>query len=79
VAAHGHDPLGAELAGGQDGQQPDRAITDHRDGLVWAGLGGHGAEPAGAEHIGGGQQAREQVLRRELRGGNQGAVGQGDP
>ena len=29
---------------------------NHRDGPAWAGLGGHGAEPAGAEHVGGRQQ-----------------------
>jgi hypothetical protein len=79
VAAHGDDPVGAELAGGQHGQQPDRAVTDHRHRLVWAGLGGHRPEPAGAEHIGGGQQARDQVVRRKLGGGDQGAVGQRDP
>jgi hypothetical protein len=79
VAAHGDDPLGAELAGGQHGQQPDRAVTDHRDGLGWAGLGGHGAEPAGAEHVGGGQQAPDQIVRGDLGGGDQGAVGQRDP
>jgi hypothetical protein len=79
VAAHGDDAFGAELAGGQHGQQPDGAVTDHRDGLVWAGLGRHGAEPAGPEHIGGGQQAREQIVRREVGGGDQGSVGQRDP
>jgi cell volume regulation protein A len=47
VPAHGDDLLRAELLGRQDGQQPDRAVTDHRDRLGWAGLGGHGTEPAG--------------------------------
>jgi hypothetical protein len=75
VAAHGDDALGAELAGGQ---QPDGAVTDDRDGLGWAGLGGHGAEPAGAEHVGGGQQAPDQIVRGNVGGGDQGAVGQGD-
>jgi hypothetical protein len=79
MAAHGDDPLGAELAGGQHGQQPDRAVPHDRDGLVWAGLGGHRSEPARAEHIGGGQQARDQVVGREVGGGDQGAIGERDP
>jgi hypothetical protein len=79
MAAHGDDPLSPQLAGGQHGQQPHRAIPDHRHGLARPGLGGHGGEPARAEHIGGGQQAREQVVGREVGGGDQGAVGQRDP
>ena len=56
VAAHRDDPLGAELLGGEDAEQADRAVADDRDGLAGAGLGGDGGEPAGAEHVGGGQQ-----------------------
>jgi hypothetical protein len=79
VAGHGNDPLGAELAGGQDGHQPDRAVPDDRDHLARAGLGGHGAEPAGAEHIGGGQQRRDQLRAGLTRGGDQGPIRQRDP
>src|SRR3954447_9069200 len=43
VAAH--DPLGAELLGRKHGEQADGAVADDCDGLAWAGLGGHGAEP----------------------------------
>ena len=78
VAAHGDDPLGAELLGGEHAEQPDRAVADDGDGLAGAGLGGDGAEPAGAEHVGGGEQARDEVVRRGLRGGDEGAVGQRD-
>ena len=60
-------------------QQPDRAVADHGDGLAGAGFGGDGAEPAGAEHVGGGQEVRDQIGGRNLGGGDQGAVGQRDP
>ena len=79
VPAHRDDPLGAELARGEDAQQADRAVADHGDGLARAGLGGDGAEPAGAEHVGGGQQARDQVVGRHAGRGDEGAVGQRDP
>ena len=79
VPGHGDDPFGAELLGGQDGEQPDGPVTDHGDGLAGAGLGRHGAEPAGAEHIGGGQQAGDQVLVRLAWGGDERAVGQRHP
>ena len=75
---NGDDPLGAELLGGQDAEQPDRAVADDRDGLAGAGLGGDGGEPAGAEHVGGGHQRRDQVGVRAARGGDQGAVGERD-
>ena len=68
-----------ELPGGQHAEQPDRAVADHGDGLARAGLGGDGGEPAGAEHVGGGQQVRHQVVGGNLRGGDQGAVGQRHP
>ena len=55
--------------------QADRAVTDDRDGLAGAGLGGDGGEPAGAEHVGGGQQRRDQVGVGLPRGGDEGAVG----
>src|SRR4029453_9434376 len=59
-------------------RRPTRPSPPPRDGPAGAGLGRHGPEPAGAEHIGGGQQARDQVVGRELGGGDQGAVGQRD-
>ena len=78
VAAHRDDPLRAELLGGQHREQTDRAVADDGDGLARAGLGGDGAEPAGAQHVGGGQQARDQVVGGQLGGGDQGAVGERD-
>jgi hypothetical protein len=79
VATHRDDPLGAELFRGQDRHQPHGAVTDDRHGLARPGLGGHGAEPAGAEHVGGGQEARHQIIGGNVGGGHQGAIGQRHP
>jgi hypothetical protein len=62
VAAHGDDLLGSELPGGEHGEQPDGTVADDGDRLSGAGFGGHGSEPAGAEDIGGRQQARDQLV-----------------
>ncbi len=59
--------------------QPDRAVTDHGHGLAGADFGGDGAEPAGAEDVGGGQEVRDEIGGRNLGGGDQGAVGQRHP
>src|SRR3982074_205081 len=50
-------PPRPQLLGGRPGGQPDRAVADYGEGLARAGLGGDGAEPAGAEHVGSGEQA----------------------
>jgi hypothetical protein len=47
-----NDPLRAELFGGQDRQEADRAVADDRDCLARAGLGGGCAEPAGPQPAG---------------------------
>src|SRR5205823_11413719 len=78
VAAHRDHPLGAELLRREHGEQSNGAVADDRDRLARAGLGGHCAEPAGPEHIGGREQARDQVIRRDLWCGDEGAVGEGD-
>src|SRR5215207_2729764 len=77
VPAHRDDAFRAELLGRQHTEQPDRAVTDHGDGLARPGFGGHRSEPAGTQHIGSSQQARDQIVRRDVRRGDQGAVGQG--
>jgi hypothetical protein len=79
VAAHGDDPFRVEVFCGQHGEQADRSITDHGHGLAGAGLGGDGTEPPGAEHVGGGQEARDQVRRRPVGGGHEGPVGERNP
>jgi len=78
VAADLDDPLRAELAGREDGEQADRSVTDDRDGLAGPGLGGDGAEPAGAEHVRGGQQVRDQRIIRQAGGGDKCPVGERD-
>ena len=74
VPAERDDPLGAELLGGQDAQQPDGAVTDDGDRLARAGFGGNGGEPAGTQHVRGRQQRRDQVGRRHTGRGDQRAV-----
>jgi L,D-transpeptidase catalytic domain len=61
VAAHRDAPLRDELPGGEHGEQADRAVADDLDRLAWAGFGSDGAEPTGAKHVGGRQQARDQI------------------
>jgi hypothetical protein len=79
VAAHDDDPLGAELAGGEHAEQADGAVPDDGDGLARGGLGGDGGEPAGAQHVGGGEQAGDEVVRRQVGRGDERAVGERDP
>jgi hypothetical protein len=76
VAAHGDDPFRAEVLCTQHGEQADCTITDHGNGLPGAGFGSDGTEPASAEHVGGGEEARDQVRRRPFGGGHEGAVGE---
>ena len=78
VAAHDDDPLGAELAGGKHPEQADGAVTDHGDGLAGPDLGGDSTEPAGAQHVRRRQVAGDQIGRREVGGGDEGAVGERD-
>src|SRR6516165_5505456 len=74
VAAHGDDGVGSELAGGEDAEQAHCAISDHGHRLAGPDLGGDGGEPAGAQHIGRGQQAGDQLPGGNVGGGDQGAV-----
>jgi hypothetical protein len=79
VSAHRDSSFGAEPPGGQDGEQPDRPVPDDGDGLSWLDVGGDGAEPARAEDVGGCEQARDELVRRNVGGGYQGAVGERYP
>jgi hypothetical protein len=78
AAAHGDDPLGAELLGSKHGEQPDRSVAHDGDRLAGAGFGGHGAEPAGAEDVGRCEQARDEIVGGDVRGGDERAVGERD-
>ena len=79
MPGHGDEPLRPQLLGGHDGERADGPVTDNCHGLAGSGLGRHGAEPAGAQHVGRGPQRRHQILGRQLGGGDQGAVGKRDP
>ena len=76
VTAHGDDTLGTQLLGGEHRAEAYRAVTDDCDHLARLHVGRVGAEPAGAQHIGGRQQAGDQFVGREVRRGHQGAVGE---
>jgi hypothetical protein len=64
-----HQGIGAAIGA-------DRAVAHHRDRLAGARRGRGGAEPAGAQDVGGRQQAWDQVVGREVRGSDQRAVRQ---
>ena len=76
VAAHRDDPPGAHLLRGEHAHEPDRAVAhddDRRAGLHARGVG---RIPAGAEHVRSGEQARDQIVRRQFRRRDQRAVGE---
>ncbi len=60
VAAHEDDLLGAEQLGGDDRGQADRAVADHCHGCARPGSGLDRAVVAGAQHVGQGEQARQE-------------------
>lgn len=69
VAAHGDDPPGAHLPGGEHAEEADRAVADDRDRLAWLHVGRVGGEPAGAQNVRRRQKARDEIIRRHaLRG-----------
>ena len=67
VPAHGNDPFRTQLPSGQHTEQTDCAVADDGDGPAWPCLGGHRCEPARAEHVGGCEQRRDQVVVGLLR------------
>ena len=67
VAAHGDDPLRPHLLRRQHRQQAHRTVADDRDGGPRPHVGRVGREPAGAQHVGGRQEARDQVVRGDAR------------
>src|SRR5215204_4731553 len=78
VPAHCDDPLRAELLGGEHREQADGTVANDRHRLAWSGLGRYSAKPAGAEHVGGREQAGDHLLRRQARRCYEGAVGERD-
>jgi hypothetical protein len=67
VAAHDDDPFGAHLLRGEDAQETDRAVTDHRDSRAWLDVGRVRGKPPGAQHVRRGQQAWNQVVGWDIR------------
>jgi hypothetical protein len=55
--------------------KPDGSITYHCHCFAWPSLGADSAEAARAEHVGGGEQARDEVGGGDLGCGDEGAVG----
>ena len=78
VTAHRDDAIGAQLLGGEDGEQADRTVTDDGDRLAGTRLRGNGAEPAGAQHVRGGEQAWHQLIGGKRGGCRKGSIGEGD-
>jgi hypothetical protein len=75
VPAHRDHPVCAQLRGGEHTRQADRAIPDYGHGHAGSNTGGHGGVPSGGHHIGEGQQAGDELLRRLAGGRHEGPVG----
>src|SRR5215204_3940255 len=78
MAAHSNDPLRTKLFGCEHGMQTDRAVAYDGHRLARGGLRGHRTEPARPQHIGGREQARDELVGWEVRGRYEGAVGERD-
>ena len=70
MAAHHDDPRRAHLRRRENAEQADGTVAHDGDGLAWPDLGGDRAEPPGAEHVGRGEEAGDEVVV--------GNVGRGD-
>jgi hypothetical protein len=64
VSAHGDDGRGAELRGGEDAAEADRAVADDDDARARLNVGADRGVPSGAHDVGQGQQAGDQVSVR---------------
>ena len=76
MAAHRDDSPGAHLFGRKQAEQANRTITYDGYGPTALHVGGDCREPSGAHHVGKGQQAGNEVIRRKLGGGDQRTVGE---
>ncbi len=79
MTAHRNDSFRAELLCGKHGAKTDRAVANGYNSFARPGLGGIGAKPTGAEHVGRRKQTRDQIVGRQFRGWNQGAIGERHP
>jgi hypothetical protein len=78
VAAHHDDPRRAQLRRRENAEEADGTVAHDGDGLARPDLGGNRAEPPGAQHVGRGKEAGNEVVIGNLRSGDEGAVGEGD-
>src|SRR4051812_27068529 len=76
VPAEDDDALRSELLGGEHAEQPDGAVADDGDGLAGTRFRGDSAEPAGAEHVRGGEQAWDEVVIGHPGSGDESPVGE---
>ena len=75
VTAHRNDAFGAAQLGGEDREQTDSAVADHRHRHAGAHVCGIRREPTRAHDVGDGKHVWKQFLRGRFGGGNQRAVG----
>ena len=66
MAGHCNDPLRTHLLRGEHAEETNGAVPDDCHRRTRFDIRRLGSEPAGTENIGGRQQAREQVVRREV-------------
>src|SRR3954447_2614001 len=61
VPTEDDDVLSTQLARGENAEQADRTVAHDGDGLAGTDFCGDSGEPAGAEHVGGGEQAGHEI------------------
>src|SRR5207253_4477692 len=79
IATHENDALGAHLPGGNHCAEPNGPVANDDNRLAWRDGGRVSTEPPGPEHVGCRQKARHQLVRWELRCGDECAVRQRHP
>src|SRR5258708_39578597 len=72
MTTHCDDPLCTHLLCGEHSQETDRPVTDYHHGGALLYIRRIGREPARAHDIGDRLEARNQVCRRDVRGGHEG-------
>ena len=78
VTAHRNDPARAHLFGGEDAEQPDRAVAHDRDCCARLHVRSNGGEPTCAHDVGNSKEARDEVGRRQFRRCDQRTVSERD-
>src|SRR5437763_2628982 len=78
VSAHDHDSLCAEPISREHAEEPDGSVADDCDALSRCDLSRDGSEPAGSQDVRGGEETRYEILGRDVRSGDKGAVSERD-